>query len=413
MFTLHFKMDYMMQNEHRGEDDRRRLAELMRMGARRALDFDDSWESGLKDMVFSLLDTADDPGAEAAIRKYNLLSTTHFAAAIIKNPLEPVEPYINPEIRTQIREQLRRGRPEAILNGYRASQIAAWQAWMRLSFTLTDSKSALEQLLEFSAKQINDYSQRSISMLTYMVDQERIALAQNSVNLRFRTLQAILNRELLEPSQAATKLNYSLDRSHQAFVVWSRFDKVEPDQLNLAADHIELLGSKKPVLRIGATASTLWLWIPSSAEIDVSEYVAVDGVNVAAGTLKSGLEGFIGSHEEALVAQRMQIRSERKSSLVTFADVRLAHMLLEQPMIGGFLKDTLGRLLDAPSSTRECLRVYLDEGSNAARAASALGLHRNTLNRQLDRAKYLLPQKELNAKNRVSIASALSALSWM
>ncbi|MEM1404662.1 MAG: helix-turn-helix domain-containing protein [Pseudomonadota bacterium] len=394
-------------------DERDQLAELMRMGARRALDFDTTWESELVETVSGLFDIADDPGTVAAIRKYTLLSTTHFAASIIKNPLDPVEPYIDPEIRTQIREQLRKGKPEAILNVYRASQIAAWQAWMKLTFTLTGSKEALEQLLEFSAKQINDYSQRSITMLAYMVDEERIALAQPSVNLRFKTVQAILNRELLEPGQAAAKLDYSIDRSHQAFIVWSRFDDVDSDRLHLAADRIELLGGKRSALRINATASTLWLWTPSAVEIDVSECAPVEAVNISAGTLKSGLEGFIGTHEEALVAQRMQIRSERKCSVVAFTEVRLAHMLLEQPMIGGFLRDTLGRLLDAPSATRDCLRVFLEEGSNAARAASALGLHRNTLNRQLDRAKYLLPQKELNAKNRTSVASALSALSWM
>ncbi|MEM6545894.1 MAG: hypothetical protein AAF680_13380, partial [Pseudomonadota bacterium] len=111
------------------------ILDLMREGAREALERDQTWVEPMYEAVGELFDIAEDTTASAAIRRYNLLSSTHFATSILSDPTLPVEAFIDPEIRVQLREQIRSGAPEAILNGYRIAQIVAWRAWMRLAFT--------------------------------------------------------------------------------------------------------------------------------------------------------------------------------------------------------------------------------------------------------------------------------------
>ncbi|MEM9759738.1 MAG: helix-turn-helix domain-containing protein [Pseudomonadota bacterium] len=386
--------------------------ELMREGARQALDADRTWEEPLHEAVEALFDITTDPTAREAIRRYNSLSTTHFARSILQNPQTPVEAFIDPNIRFQIRDQLRNGTPEIVLNAYRAAQIVAWRAWMRLSFTLTDDKHELEQLLEFSAQQINDYSERSLRLLSDLVDQVRAEFVSRSTDRRFQTVQSVLRRELRELKPASSQLRYPLERSHQAIVIWSRSPDTDTRALEAAADGVEAVSGSGATLRVDAKSSTIWLWITTRLAPTTCFRDLDPGVQLAIGPRKSGIEGFVESHERAVVAQRIVLKAQRNDRVVRFEDIELAHLLLEQPQCNDFVRSTLGRLFDASVATQESLRIYLEEGCNAAATSSRLGIHRNTLNQRLDRAKDLLPEHALSARNRASVSAALHVLHW-
>ncbi|MEM6484523.1 MAG: helix-turn-helix domain-containing protein [Pseudomonadota bacterium] len=386
--------------------------ELMREGARQALDADRTWEEPLHEAVEALFDITTDPTAREAIRRYNSLSTTHFARSVLQNPQTPVDAFIDPNIRFQIRDQLRNGTPEIVLNAYRAAQIVAWRAWMRLSFTLTDDKQELEQLLEFSAQQINDYSERSLRLLSDLVDQVRAEFVSRSTDTRFQTVQSILRRELRELKPASSQLRYPLERSHQAIVIWSRSPDTDARALEAAADAVEEVSGSGAKLRVDAKSSTTWLWSTTQLEPTTRFDDLDSGVQLAIGPRRAGIEGFVESHERAVVAQRIVLKAQRNDRIVRFEEIELAHLLLEQPQCYEFARSALGRLFDASVSTQDSLRIYLEEGSNAAVTASRLGIHRNTLNQRLERAKDLLPERALNPKNRASVAAALHVLHW-
>jgi DNA-binding PucR family transcriptional regulator len=76
-----------------------------------------------------------------------------------------------------------------------------------------------------------------------------------------------------------------------------------------------------------------------------------------------------------------------------------------------FTARALGNLALADDALRETLRTYLQEQSNAARTAVALGAHRNTVLNRLRRAQELLP--EPLAGRTVEVGLALELAHWL
>ncbi|MEO0549745.1 MAG: helix-turn-helix domain-containing protein [Pseudomonadota bacterium] len=389
-----------------------RTIELMREGARFVLDTDTDWQSQLQDALHSAFDTLNDPSTNTSIRRYNMLSILHWASSTVKAPDRPVEPYIDPEIRLQIREQIRRGRPETILNGYRAAQIVAWREWMTVAFQVTSDKEELERLLEYSAQQINTFSQNSIDLLSAMIDDERAAFARRSPDLQYQAVMDVLDGTLRDPDKARHRLAYRLDRSHQAVILWSDLTSDYDELLDSAADQLEFLAAEKQSLRIKPAPSTLWIWLPTPIAKEAASAIHQDGVKLALGRPAQGFFGFKESHKSASSAQRTLIQSAMDDLIVSYEDTELADLVIKHPEYMSFAQNTLGRLFDSPAELRESVRVYLKEGCNGATAAKALDLHRNTLNRHLERANDLLPAP-LGSHNRISVAAALESLQWV
>ena len=86
-------------------------------------------------------------------------------------------------------------------------------------------------------------------------------------------------------------------------------------------------------------------------------------------------------------------------------------LVSEESAFGRFASDVLGNFFSAPDDLKHNLLMYLKQGCNAAYTADQLGIHRNTLNRQLERANDLLPSP-LGERNRLNIAVALEGLMW-
>lgn len=384
---------------------------LMRDGAKSILMSETALRDRLQDAVIDSFDTQNDPAAETAIRRYNILSVTHWASAILRDPEGVVEPFVDPAIRLQIREQIRQGTPETILNGYRAAQILAWRAWMHVAFGLTTDKTELEMLLDFSSKHINAFSQSCVELLAKMIEEERIEHASRSPDRQYEAAKAILSGAVREPQKARQALGYALDRTHQAMIVWSSEPEVNASDLESLLDWIELTAPDAHVLRITAKASIAWVWLPHPVSLGKLRALDTSGFKIALGRVLEGISGFVESHQSALIAQKMMAQTTRQDRVVSYDQVKLAHMMLKQSEFPRLAIGTLGKLLEAPESIRDSLRAYLAEGANAAQAAKALGLHRNTLNRHLERANDLLPEP-LNLKNRLQVGAVLDALYW-
>jgi DNA-binding PucR family transcriptional regulator len=160
-----------------------------------------------------------------------------------------------------------------------------------------------------------------------------------------------------------------------------------------------------------AKASAAWFWLPAPVSLDRLSAVLDDGFEIAVGPLVHGFSGFKQSHQRALLTQQMMVQTKQQHRVVSYDQIKLAQLMLHQAGFAQLANETLGRLLQASAEVRESLRVYLAEGTNAAKAARTLGLHRNTLNRHLERANDLLPEP-LNPHNRLQVGAVLDALYW-
>ncbi|MDT4836486.1 hypothetical protein FQZ97_701860 [compost metagenome] len=75
-----------------------------------------------------------------------------------------------------------------------------------------------------------------------------------------------------------------------------------------------------------------------------------------------------------------------------------------------FVASMLGRLATESTVLQRSLHAFLANGCNITQTAEALGTHRNTLLRRLERAQDLLPVQL--ADHRIQIAAALELLIW-
>jgi len=383
----------------------------MRLGAQQILSADAEMRTQLQEAIVETFDGLNDPAAEIAIRRYNMLSVTHWASAILRKPEGPVEPFVDPAIRLQIREQVRQGTPETVLNGYRAAQITAWRSWMQIAFGLAADKAELEELLVFSSEQINTFSQSSVDLLAEMIEEERVEYANRSPDRQYEAAKAILSGSAEDPQEARRQLGYRLDQAHQAMIIWSGETEVSSDAWEALADRIELAASGARALRVRARASVIWLWLPIPIAVDALKSIDHDGFEIAVGRVASGFSGFTESHQSALITQQVMLKTRQQDRVVSYDQIKLAYLMLQQAGFNQLADETLGRLFHAPDNIRESLRVYLSEGANAAHAAKVLGLHRNTMNQRLQRANDLLPEP-LNSQNRLQVGAVLDALYW-
>ena len=138
------------------------------------------------------------------------------------------------------------------------------------------------------------------------------------------------------------------------------------------------------------------------------------GLSVAAGTPAAGVEGFVLSHREALLARRVaQLRGDR-AARVAFPDLALEALMVDDVDAGRrFAKRELGPLGagdDATMRLASTLAVFLEEGASFVRAARRLGVHTNTVTYRVRRAEELLGHRVSERQLELRVALRLAGL---
>jgi DNA-binding PucR family transcriptional regulator len=198
-------------------------------------------------------------------------------------------------------------------------------------------------------------------------------------------------------------------------VIWSDDAESEQRALESAADAFARSVHAQRPLIVVASAATLWVWVAGKGEPDQPQLMAalhhLPGVHVAIGSLARGVEGFRRSHLDALTTQRMLSRLQSRERVASFDAVRLVSLVTQDAEgAQAFVQHTLGELATSSPDLQSALRVFLNAGCNASRAAELLRTHRNTLLRRLTRAEALLP-RSLEGQY-VQVAVALEVLRW-
>ncbi len=391
------------------------MAELIRTGASLMLAAGEDAFDEVDKAVFAAAPNpmADDPVLAAAVRRQNRTNLIRWVEANVRDPGAPVPADPGPEALATARDMVRRGLDAEALQGYRVGQNVAWQRWMALAFELTQDPGELRELLDVSARSIFAYVDDVIARLAEQIERERDQLTHGTHAQRLEVVSLIIEGAPIDARRASARLQYELERSHTAAIAWTDHPELDPGALERAAAAVGRAAMTRP-LTVLASASALWIWVAGSAGPDAGALDAalatLPDVRVALGPTARGVEGFRRSHVDALATQRLMARSPQPR-LARYEDVQVVALATaDEERAQEFVTRTLGELASAPEELRETLRIYLREGSNAARAARVLFTHRNTVLKRLERAQRLLP-RALDGRV-LPVALALDIVHW-
>lgn len=355
-----------------------------------------------------------DPVLVDAFRRGSRANLLHWAEANVHRPGMPVAPREGPEVLELGRDLLRRGLDQKTLDAYRTGQNVAWRAWMATVFSLTSDPAELAEVLDCSARSIFAFVDATIARVTEQLERERAALTSGTHAERLEVVTLLLEGAPIGRQRAEQRLQYSLDRTHTAAIVFG--DPSAPPDPG-AFEHVaealaRAAGVPRPFSVLASAAST-WVWVPGDPTPGLGAVgAALGGVRVALGTPARGVEGFRRSHLDALATQRLMHRTGVDVRLARFEEVEVVALATQdEERAQQLIERALGPLATAPEELRETLRVYLAEGSSASRTAARLPAHRNTVLNRLARAEDLLPGPVDG--RRLEVALALEVARWL
>jgi DNA-binding PucR family transcriptional regulator len=339
-----------------------------------------------------------------------------FLSQQVAYPGQPPPPDIPPEALDLARSMVRRGVDLGVLsNSYRRGQNVAWQQWMKTALDVAPTEE-LAELLSASSMLVFSFVDNVLGGLVAQIEREREELLGGALARREQVLRLLLDGAPLEQHSASATLGYELGRMHTAFIVWGEPGQVTESELEKAATAIALAAGVVRPLRFSASASALWGWLGSDAELDITPLRAAAEMltgtaRAVTGATRRGTTGFRQSHDDAIATQRLLRSRPNDDRFTAYRDVEVITLLAgDEQRLREFIAETLGPLT-APGATaarlRETLRIYLQEADNAAATAVRLNTHRNTVLHRVARAQELLGQPL--APRRLAMSVALEA----
>lgn len=393
-----------------------RIRELIREGARIALNPGPEWITELdRATVAANPAIADDPVLAKVVQKANRANLVHWAAANMRDPGAPVPPNLGAEPLRMARDLVRRGLDTLAHDVYRTGEYIAWRLWLHIAFDLTADPAELRELLDVSARSVNDFIEATLAGIATQIQLEHHELNRGSHAERLEVVGLLLEGAPISRERAEARLGYPLNRAHTAAIVWS--DEIDGGQgeLDRAADAFSHAVGYAQQLTVVASAATRWVWLADAAVLDIAAVErALDniaGARIAIGTTATGTGAFRRSHFEALTTQRTLMRLRSGQRVAFFSDVQMVALVTQNPQAASeFISSTLGDLESASPELQTTLLTFINEQCNASRAAKRLYTHRNTLLRRIESAQRLLPRPL--GRTSVEVAVALEALRW-
>jgi DNA-binding PucR family transcriptional regulator len=390
----------------------------MRKGAELAQALPPEWIERLNQALFSSPEEErllEDPVILAACRRANRAELLHWANANLQRPGEQVEPYVSADMVDTARELARRGLSELLMSAARSTQNVAWELWMKMAFSLTQDPVVLEEFLEVSLRSISEFIDSNMRVVTQIILEEKSVQAHDDHIDKRSLVSRLLDGRDVDNEQLGKRLGYSLSQKHHACLVWSEIRDAELRPLeDMARALAHLTGTAAPLI-VFAGPATLWVWSNAAKPLDLGMLQGVarqfPQIRAAIGSPGAGVNGFRRSHLEALTTQRLMGRLAGAPAVATIDQVRMVSLMTQDARAARqFVLSTLGRLATEPMILQRSLHAFLANGCNITQTAEALGTHRNTLLRRLERAQDLLPTQLVD--HRIRIAAALELVIW-
>ena len=288
----------------------------------------------------------------------------------------------------------------------------------------TDDAERLAEAMAFFNAWIFAYVEAIERRLTDVYASEHEQWVRGAAAVRAAEVRALLGGTgAADPAAISLRLGYELDRIHVGFVVWSEEEGERPgdagdlfaEMERAAAAVARSLGAGPPLTVAEGRHLACWAGCRSEPELSRLRLPrsGAHGLSVAAGTPAPGVEGFVLSHHEALLARRVaQLRGDSDGAVATYPDLALEALLTEDPAAARhFAARELGPLVagdDATARLASTVAIFLEEGSSFVRAGRRLGIHANTVGYRIRRAESLLgrPLTERQLELRVALRLA-------
>ena len=351
-----------------------------------------------------------DPSLMALVRESNRSNLLHWARANVEHPGRRVPPNVGPVTLDIARDVVRRGQDEAGLHTYRRGQAVAMQYLRDLVFAMVDDLGLVKELLDLGARSIAVFVDDTVSGIEAQILQERRDLRSGAGARRLALVRLLLEGAPVDPVEAAGQLRYGLDGPHTAAIVWADGDggAGSGGSLEGIVTGVARAAGVGGALVVAATVRSLWVWLPVDAAATSLRWDLPDGVQVAQGATRRGVEGFRRSH---LDARAVRVRMRADDRVRRFEEVEAAILAGHDPdAAADFVARTLGGLVDAAPDVQRTVREWVRQDGNVAAAARALHLHRNTAVNRLATAESLVPGGL--AGRAVEVGLALDLLRW-
>ncbi|MEV6763457.1 helix-turn-helix domain-containing protein [Streptomyces sp. NPDC051105] len=257
------------------------------------------------------------------------------------------------------------------------------------------------RMLEVSFGYIDSITEHVIEV--YHLEQERWLLAQTAKrNARVRDILA--GKEVdLDSAEAA--LGYRLRQNHLGLAAW--LPALTRDGAGLARlDRLiheiakELDCPARPLF-VPRDEGLAWAWLPFGSHSEVSwERLAgvvesgASSVQVCAGSVQRGIEGFRSTNREALRAQELATAASPGHRFTVYSQVApVALMCKNLPDLRTWVGGILGPLAvddEQCARLRETLHDFLTTGGNYTATASREILHKNTVHYRIRKAEKIM-----------------------
>jgi hypothetical protein len=338
---------------------------------------------------------------------------------------DPGSAYPPPEAIGYAKEYVVRGLKLSLMQrAYRTGQSAFGGIILERLRVATDDADHLAEAMAFFNAWIFAWVEAIERRLTDVYMSEHEQWVRGAAAIRAAEVRALLGGAApVDAAAVSLRLGYALDRVHVGFVVWSEEAGERPgdagglfaEMERAAATVAESLGAGAPLTV--AEGRHLACWAGRRSEPELSRLrlprAGARGLSVAAGTPAPGLEGFVSSHREALLARRVaQLSGDGDGAVATYPDLALEALLTEDPEAARrFAARELGPLAagdDATARLASTVAIFLEEGSSFVRAGRRLGIHANTVAYRVRRAESLRghPVTERQLELRVALRLA-------
>jgi hypothetical protein len=237
----------------------------------------------------------------------------------------------------------------------------------------------------------------------YLREAERIR--RSPAQLLGERVRRLLNNE----ADSLPGVTYEIESWHVGMVAIGSGAEAAVGELATA------LGSEVLLVPAGEEGNSIWAWLGRRQQFSMPKVVrlwADNGVSVAIGEPRRGIDGWRLTHREAQAALQVLLRGSVR--LVRGRDVLVLAAVLQDDALAAALIETylapLSGRGDTPVVLRETLRAYFNAGQNAATAAAALKVNRHTVERRLRGVEEKLEQ-QINAC-RAPLEVALALEEW-
>ncbi|BAG23203.1 MULTISPECIES: PucR family transcriptional regulator [Streptomyces] len=204
---------------------------------------------------------------------------------------------------------------------------------------------------------------------------------------------SLVRGESVDVERAARKLCYDLRQNHVALVMWAERGSGAQELQKTATRLLNRLGCRSTLL-VPMGGDGLWAWglRPNGDAEELAPLLAADpAVQVAVGLPGAGLAGFRTSHEQAMAAAQLGLRSATNARVHTYRELELGALLArDEQAAADFVCRELGGLGDdSPSAgaLRATLKCYLDHDRSVATVAQRLHIAKNTVLYRIKRAE--------------------------